>query len=115
MYLGRVVENGPGPTVVSAPRHPYTRMLVESVPVLGGAPDDPLDDVDPPDPRDPAAGCVFHPRCPVGPLRDPARTVCATDGPAVLTRTPGHQAACHFAERATVLLAQPATRPGHPS
>jgi peptide/nickel transport system ATP-binding protein len=101
MYLGRIVENGPGETVVSAPRHPYTRMLVESVPTLGRTPADELDDFDPPDPRNPAAGCVFHPRCPVGPLRDSTRTLCTTDAPAPLTHGLPHQAACHFATQAT--------------
>ena len=37
MYLGRVVEEGPTEEVFRAPRHPYTRMLLESVPLLDPA------------------------------------------------------------------------------
>ncbi|MBM3289132.1 MAG: ATP-binding cassette domain-containing protein [Candidatus Hydrogenedentes bacterium] len=68
MYLGRIVELGPAEDVYYRPRHPYTRALINAVPVP-----DPsrkrhraaaLLQGDPPSPLDPPAGCAFHPRCP---------------------------------------------------
>jgi peptide/nickel transport system ATP-binding protein len=96
MYLGRTLELGPGEAVVAAPRHPYTRTLVESIPVLGGAPANLLDDFDPPDPRHPPTGCPFHPRCPLRARSDPAGTRCTTEEPAPIIRGLPHHAACHF-------------------
>ena len=64
MYAGRVVESGPVSELLSAPRHPYTRSLLDSLPdptargtelrVIRGEPP-------PPDRRPP--GCPFAPRC----------------------------------------------------
>jgi oligopeptide/dipeptide ABC transporter ATP-binding protein len=80
MYLGRVVERGPGERVFSAPRHPYTQALVSAVLdsdlrqrreriVLKG--DQAGQDAIP-------SGCRFHPRCPkvmeICPKRPPATT-----------------------------------------
>ncbi|WP_255191669.1 ABC transporter ATP-binding protein [Natronobeatus ordinarius] len=66
MYLGKTVERGPVESVLGSPAHPYTQVLLESVPSLD--PTDrtlarPLTDVVP-DPADPPAGCRFHTRCP---------------------------------------------------
>lgn len=66
MYLGEIVESGPADEIIANPTHPYTRVLVESIPSLD--PDDrslarPLTDTIP-DPSDPPAGCRFHTRCP---------------------------------------------------
>jgi peptide/nickel transport system ATP-binding protein len=67
MYLGEIVERGPTEDVLSDPKHPYTRLLVDSVPSLD--PSDPAPETAEstlePDPADPPAGCSFHPRCPV--------------------------------------------------
>ena len=66
MYLGRIVEIGPADTVFAKPAHPYTRALLEAVPV-------PDPDVrrqsapikgEAPSPIAPPPGCAFHPRCP---------------------------------------------------
>jgi len=96
MYLGRTLERGPGEAVVAAPRHPYTRTLVEAIPVLGRAPAGPPDDFEPPDPRRPPTGCPFHPRCPLRPRGEPAGARCATDEPPPVTRDLPHHAACHY-------------------
>ncbi|BAA81273.2 dipeptide ABC transporter, ATP-binding protein DppD [Aeropyrum pernix K1] len=71
MYAGELVEIGPAEDVVSNPIHPYTEMLIKSVP-------DPWEDREvkpipgsPPDLRNPPPGCRFHPRCP---LRQPLCT-----------------------------------------
>src|SRR5262245_18032744 len=67
MYLGRIVELGPAGDVCDDPLHPYTRALVDAVPVA-----DPmvararLSGVlagDAPSPLAPPSGCPFHPRC----------------------------------------------------
>jgi len=65
MYLGRLVEVGPAGEVAERPRHPYTRALLDSIPVP-----DPqrrrhlnLLSGDVPNPMQPPAGCAFHPRC----------------------------------------------------
>jgi peptide/nickel transport system ATP-binding protein len=98
MYLGRVVETAPVEELVSQPRHPYTRSLLDAVPVLGDArrEDSPELDGDPADPYAPPPGCHFHPRCPVGPLVLPDRAVCATDDPHAGAPARPHGAACHF-------------------
>ena len=91
MYLGRVVEQGPAAEVFARPAHPYTQLLVDSLPVLGrrakapavtGEPASPID----PDPRQ----CRFVSRCPQ------VRPRCTERAPS-LTRLDGtHAVACHF-------------------
>jgi peptide/nickel transport system ATP-binding protein len=66
MYLGRIVEEGPAEDVCRSPLHPYTRLLIDSVPALGArrrsfsVPSGEL-----PSPLAPPSGCAFHPRCPM--------------------------------------------------
>jgi peptide/nickel transport system ATP-binding protein len=65
MYLGRVVEEGDTLQLFRAPRHPYTRALLDSVltPEPGrGIPDTHLGTAFP-NPLAPPSGCAFHPRC----------------------------------------------------
>jgi oligopeptide/dipeptide ABC transporter ATP-binding protein len=93
MYLGRVVEVAPTEELFTAPRHPYTRALIASIPDparrgearprLDGSPRSPID----PDPNT----CRFYGRCPTGTDR------CATSMPELLPFGEGHFAACHFA------------------
>jgi oligopeptide/dipeptide ABC transporter ATP-binding protein len=65
MYAGRVVEDGPTDEVLSAPQHPYTWSLLQSVPRIDRAIGR-LTAIkgQPPDPAEPLGGCKFHPRCP---------------------------------------------------
>jgi len=65
MYLGRIAEIADADTLFAAPRHPYTRLLLETIP----DPLKPKRDREPlagevPNPLNPPTGCAFHPRCP---------------------------------------------------
>jgi peptide/nickel transport system ATP-binding protein len=94
MYAGHIVEQGPVEAVLTNPRHPYTRLLLSTVP----DPRAPLaqleaaDRGEPPKVVGPAPGCRFRARCPL------AVAECATVTP--LPRTVGceHTAACHVAD-----------------
>jgi peptide/nickel transport system ATP-binding protein len=92
MYAGRVVETGPVASVFEAPQHPYTKRLLDTLPVIGGPRGlaVPIPG-GPPDPADPPEGCRFHPRCPYAAER------CLQEDPALREVVPGQRAACHFA------------------
>jgi peptide/nickel transport system ATP-binding protein len=66
MYLGRLVEVSPAAQLFNAPRHPYTRMLLDAVPDLdmSGRARIPVQG-EIPSPINPPTGCTFHPRCPL--------------------------------------------------
>jgi peptide/nickel transport system ATP-binding protein len=85
MYLGRVVEIAPAPRLFAAPRHPYTRMLMDAIPDLemSGRPRTPVAG-EVPNPLAPPAGCAFHPRCPHADAR------CRAEAPRLLEGV-----ACH--------------------
>ncbi|NMG37767.1 ABC transporter permease subunit [Chelativorans sp. ZYF759] len=65
MYAGRIVETGPTEQILADPAHPYTRKLIDCVPVLG-EPERRLDAIQglPPSVADLPSGCAFAPRCP---------------------------------------------------
>ena len=68
MYLGRIVEEGPASEVVKNPKHPYTKALIDSIPVPD--PEFKHDENaikltgEPPSAVNPPEGCRFRPRCP---------------------------------------------------
>jgi peptide/nickel transport system ATP-binding protein len=66
MYLGRIVEFAPVGQLFAAPRHPYTRALLRSVPNLRAVPRERLATIGGavPHPGARPVGCPFHPRCP---------------------------------------------------
>jgi len=66
MYLGRVVEQGPVDDIFHAPKHPYTRMLLQSIPSIMAEPRTKLATISGsiPHPYNRPLGCPFHPRCP---------------------------------------------------
>jgi peptide/nickel transport system ATP-binding protein len=91
MYAGRLVEIAPVKEIFANPRHPYTRMLIASLPgfaarkVFRGIPGVAPSLVNPP------SGCVFHPRCPRAEER------CSRDVPVDDVVSTGHHVRCHFA------------------
>ena len=89
MYLGRLVEVAPARQMFQAPRHPYTRMLLDAVPDLemSGRARKPVDG-EIPNPITPPAGCPFNPRCPL------ANGRCRTEMPAPVSDAHG-TVACH--------------------
>jgi len=89
MYLGRVVELAEAERLFAAPRHPYTRMLMDAIPDLqmtGKARTPVAGEV--PNPLAPPAGCAFHPRCPH------ANDRCRAERPALVGPAIG-AIACH--------------------
>ena len=90
MYAGKLVEKAPTQTVMEQPLHPYTRLLISSLPEMGvrfadqrlkGIPGTPPSLLNPP------AGCRFRDRCPLAFAR------CAEEPPLV-ELAPGHSVAC---------------------
>ena len=93
MYAARIVETGTVAEVFGAPRHPYTRALLRSVPdfderrahlesILGM----------PPDLVSPPSGCRFHPRCEI------AHPDCASVDPPLIPLGDGRATACRYHE-----------------
>jgi peptide/nickel transport system ATP-binding protein len=91
MYAGRLVEVAPIADIVARPRHPYTRLLIDSLPSLdrkGGLRGIPGLA---PDLRDLPDGCAFHPRCPDAAAR------CRAERPVLREIGAEAAVACHFA------------------
>jgi oligopeptide/dipeptide ABC transporter ATP-binding protein len=93
MYRGHLVEIGTAERIYAAPLHPYTRLLLDSVPSPDPAVEARRQALPRPEeaPAQPAgAGCVFAARCPL-----PKLPACSTQQPPLLHRGPAHLAACH--------------------
>jgi peptide/nickel transport system ATP-binding protein len=91
MYLGKMCEVATSDDLYARPAHPYTNLLVESIP----APDPDADHGiserigEPPSPVAPPSGCRFHPRCPN------ADDLCAEEEPQLRPMGGDHFVACH--------------------
>ena len=104
MYLGRLVEVGDARSIIDHPLHPYTRMLLDTIPdieMTGRRPAPPKGEV--PNPLAPPAGCPYHPRCPL------ANSRCAQEQPR-LVRVGQVLVACHAVEEGRLAAGSPATR-----
>ncbi len=93
MYLGKIVEIGPGDELYDFPRHPYTGALLSAVPVVGSsrparAPRGLGGEA--PSPANPPGGCRFHTRCPK------AQERCSVQEPPLEDQGTGTRAACHY-------------------
>lgn len=93
MYLGRLVEWSDKKTLFSYPRHPYTRLLLDTIPDLDmtGRERQPVAG-EVPNPINPPSGCPFHPRCPH------ANDRCRAEIPVARPTAEGSMAACHAVE-----------------
>ncbi len=93
MYAGRFIETGSMRDLYTAPRHPYTRGLLRSIPRLEArqARLEPIPGAPPRLSRLPP-GCAFAPRCPWRAAR------CESELPALRPLGPSRRAACHYAE-----------------
>lgn len=92
MYLGKIVEVSPAPLLYSAPLHPYTRALLDSVPQLrldGDASTFHSIPGELPSPMNPPSGCAFHARC------SRAQDRCLQSPPPLIELTATRQVACH--------------------
>jgi peptide/nickel transport system ATP-binding protein len=90
MYAGKLAEKAPAETIIHSPRHPYTRLLLSSLPEVGaryettrlaGIPGRPPSLIKPP------TGCRFRDRCPLASAK-------CTEEPPFVDIAPGHQVAC---------------------
>ncbi len=97
MYLGRLVEKAPAAALFAKPRHPYSRMLLDSVPDLSmsGRRRAPTAG-EPPNPIDPPPGCPYHPRCPLA--NDRCRVERPALRPDLMADAAGRLTACHAVE-----------------
>ena len=90
MYLGCLVETGPADAIFNNPLHPYTRLMLETIPdiEMTGKQRKPMAG-EIPNPIDPPPGCAFHPRCPL------AENRCRREPPHLLEKIEYHWVACH--------------------
>jgi len=92
MYLGQIVEVAARAEIFRNPLHPYTRALLQAIPIPdpARARERQVLRGDPPSPAQPPPGCRFHTRCPS------AVEACPRIEPPLLEVAPGHWVACHL-------------------
>ncbi|MBX9454055.1 MAG: ATP-binding cassette domain-containing protein [Mesorhizobium sp.] len=93
MYLGRIVEEGDTEELFAQPRHPYTQLLLKTIPNI----EQPNRDRvvargEVPSPLKPPSGCAFHPRCPHATPR------CSAELPELRVLDSGTRVACHLVD-----------------
>ena len=91
MYLASMVEIAPVDEIFYNPKHPYTKILLDSIPSR----EKDINEIKPlpgpiPDPINPPPGCKFHPRCPH------AMPICKKVRPKLVDTGGGHLVACHL-------------------
>ena len=92
MYLGRIVEEAETEVLFADPKHPYTRLLLETIPDVNEPHRDrEIVAGEVPSPLAPPPGCTFHTRCPL------AQAQCKVERPELRDKPDGSRVACHFA------------------
>ncbi|MDK1389223.1 ATP-binding cassette domain-containing protein [Sinorhizobium sp. 8-89] len=93
MYLGRLVEVSPAAQLFGNPQHPYTRLLLDTIPDLGMSKRDRVPaSGEVPNPINPPSGCHFHPRCAL------ANDRCRRETPNLRAHGNGVRVSCHAVE-----------------
>jgi peptide/nickel transport system ATP-binding protein len=95
MYLGKICEVAETADFFRSPLHPYTQMLLSSIPIVSAAeeklkPRKVISTGEIPSPVNVPSGCSFHTRCPF------VMEVCRRVDPAMVEAAPGHQVRCHL-------------------
>jgi peptide/nickel transport system ATP-binding protein len=90
MYGGKLIEEGPVRQIFAQPQHPYSQLLMESLPNLESREMSHSVSGQPPSLLSPPPGCVFHPRCPYVMDR------CRVETPILQKTGSLHRAACHL-------------------
>lgn len=97
MYLGRIVEKGPAVEIFKRPQHPYTQLLLKSIPMLGKGGEKKLEVIKGtvPVPLDPSPECGFNSRCPVR-----IAGTCDRKIPAMVSLSENHEVRCFCLSKA---------------
>jgi oligopeptide/dipeptide ABC transporter ATP-binding protein len=95
MYLGKICEIAPTETFYTAPLHPYTKMLLSSIPVISEEeealrPEKIVSQGEIPSPVNIPKGCSFNTRCPF------KKDICTQEDPVINEISPGHFVRCHL-------------------
>jgi peptide/nickel transport system ATP-binding protein len=95
MYLGKLCEVAPTGEFFTRPLHPYTKMLLSSIPVITDEeervkPEKVVSRGEIPSPVNVPSGCYFHPRC------NECKDICMKDDPPMIEVEPGHFVKCHL-------------------
>jgi peptide/nickel transport system ATP-binding protein len=98
MYLGKICEVAEASEFFKNPQHPYTQMLLSSIPVVSeeeeaAKPEKVISTGEIPSPVDVPPGCSFHTRCPY------VMDICKQIDPVMVETHPGHIARCHLFEQ----------------
>ncbi len=93
MYLGKIVEQGTRDEIFTNPQHPYTKVLLSSIPIADPKAKKNRERIilkgDMPSPKNPPKGCHFHTRCPF------KTDICVESYPEHTSVTSTHRVACH--------------------
>jgi peptide/nickel transport system ATP-binding protein len=90
MYAGKIVEIAPVKAMFAEPKHPYSQLLIESVPSLKERKPLKITEGITHDPRNPPPGCIFQLRCPH------VMDICRMTPPVARETSPGQLVACHL-------------------
>ncbi|MDI3473220.1 MAG: peptide/nickel transport system ATP-binding protein [Thermotogaceae bacterium] len=93
MYAGKIAEIGPTDEIFNNPYHPYTRLLINSLPRIGDREQRSGIEGSPPNLLNPPEGCRFNPRCPS------KMKICEEKIPEMVEISKGHFVACHLFQK----------------